>query len=475
MKSRIFKTFLVFGLLSVSLLQAQNEKPNVLFIMVDDMNDWVGAFDGHPQAITPNIDKIAKKGVMFKNAYCAAPLCNPSRTSLLTGLRPSTTKVYGNSEHFRDHEGFENVVTLPQHFSANGYQTVASGKIFHSPRGNKPKPKPGSDPGSFQEEKFSKLGTRFPDESFRRSHGIDFTRKDMKGTAKKNFDWYPIEDTKEETNDWQNAEYCAKFLEKEHDKPFFLACGIFRPHLPWYAPKKYFEMYDVDKIELPAYLKDDIKDTGSFGNKMKLGLHDELVSKGLWQEAVRAYLANLTFADDCVGELINALEKSEYKDNTIIVIMGDHGWHLGEKDIWGKNTLWERSAKTPLVIYDPREKGGKASEEVVSLLDVYPTLVEMCGLPANDKNEGSSIIELVKSPKKKLNRTAVTSKDEGMHSIRSNRFRYTIYKDGFEELYDHQNDPNEWTNVAKDKAYQKDLEAMRSAMNAKVTIKTKAQ
>ncbi|WP_044221124.1 sulfatase [Flammeovirga pacifica] len=447
---------------------AQTEQPNVLFIMVDDMNDWVNAFGGHPQAITPNIDQVAKEGVMFKNAYCSAPLCNPSRTSLLTGLRPSTTGVYGNSEHFRDKEEFKNVVTLPQHFSANGYQTVASGKIFHSPRGTKPTPKPGSDPGSFQVEKYSKLGTKFPDPSLRRQHGINFNQKGIKANFKKAFDWYPIEDELEETNDWQNAEYCAKFLKEEHDKPFFLACGIFRPHLPWYAPKKYFDMYDVENIQLPKVLENDLEDTGNFGKKMGTNLHKELVEKGLWKEAVAAYLANLTFADECVGEVLNALYDSKYKKNTIIVIMGDHGWHLGEKDFWGKNTLWERSAKTPLIILDPRQKGGKVVNEVVSLLDVYPTLTEMCDLPSNASNEGESIAALLKKPTKKMNKAVITSKDKGMHSIRSNQFRYTIYKDGFEELYDHDNDPNEWTNVAKKGQYKNALEEMRNLLKNKI-------
>ncbi|AZQ63908.1 hypothetical protein EI427_17255 [Flammeovirga pectinis] len=448
----------------------KDSKPNVLFIMVDDMNDWVNAFGGHPQAITPNIDKVAKKGIMFKNAYCSAPLCNPSRTSLLTGLRPSTTGVYGNVEHFRE-EGFTDVVTLPQHFGANGYTTIAAGKIFHSPRGNKEIPKPGSDPGSFQTEKYSKLGTKFPDKSLRQSHGINFDQKGIKKNFKKSFDWYGIDDTTEETNDWQNAEYCADFLKENHDKPFFLACGIFRPHLPWYAPKKYFDMYDVETIQLPVVIENDLDDLGKGGNKLvSPTLHKELVEKGLWKEAVRAYLASLTFADECVGQVVDALDNSQYKDNTIIVIMGDHGWHLGEKEFWGKNTLWERSAKTPLIIFDPRTKGGKQVTNIVSLLDVYPTLSEMCGLPINKSNEGSSIYDLVKNPKKKTNKMVVTSKDKGFHTIRSSQYRYISYPDGTEELYDHNIDPNEWENVVKKENYKEALNLMRTALKEKISV-----
>lgn len=445
---RIILTSLAL-LLALLISAKEKEQPNVLLITVDDMNDWVGAFGGHPQAITPNIDKFAEKSVIFTRAYCSAPLCNPSRASMLTGYRPSTTGVYGNEENFRTQEGFENTITLPQYFHQYGYSTTAGGKIFHSPRGKGETPKPHSDPGSFEKERKGGLGTHFPAKEDRFQHGIELGKKG--GHMRKAFDWGPSPDGKLKTHDWQNADYCVKELQQQHDKPFFLACGIFRPHLPWYAPQEYFDMYPLEDIVVPEVMEGDLDDVGPIGKKMaNQATHSEVLRNDLWQSAVRGYLASLTFADECVGHVLDALESSEYKENTIVVIMGDHGWHLGEKEHWSKQTLWERAAKTPLIIYDPRTKASGECTGVVSLLDVYPTLVDMCNLPANAENEGVSLKKLVKNPNTKWDGTALTTKQEGNHSIRKGQYRYTVYKDGFEELYDHSNDPNEWTNIAKE-------------------------
>ncbi|TXG39092.1 sulfatase [Seonamhaeicola maritimus] len=455
------KLLLLFGILFSTLCFAQ-DKPNVLLIMVDDMNDWVGAFGGNPQAITPNMDALATKSTIFEKAYCSAPLCNPSRTSLLTGHRPSTTGVYGNNEVFRKMNGFANTITIPQYFQINGYKTAAAGKIFHSPRGTAKLPKPGSDPGSFQEEHKGGLGGKFPSKEHMQSHGLKLKERGVKGSFIRSFDWYPVDVEDEDNNDWKSADYCAQYLKKEHDKPFFLACGIFRPHLPWFAPKKYFDLYNVDDIEIPEVLKNDLDDVGRMGNNMaKRTVHKAVLEEGKWKEAVRAYLANLSFADACVGHVLDALNGSQYNSNTIVVLMGDHGWHLGEKEHWSKNVLWERSAKTPLLIFDPRNPEGAVNTRVVSLLDVYPTLVELCGLPINDANEGRSLTSVLKNPKAKWDDMALTSKAKGMHSLRNERYRYTVYPDGFEELYDHDNDPNEWKNIAAKSSANSVLEMFR--------------
>ena len=451
MKLPIRSIVLLFTILCTVSYTAQNnsEKPNVLFIMVDDLNDWVGAFGGNQQAITPNIDALAANSTIFKNAYCSAPLCNPSRTSILTGYRPSTTGVYGNSEVFRAEKGFENTVTLPQYFQKNGYKTAAAGKIFHSPMGSKKEPKEGSDPGSFQQEKEGGLGGAFPDKKDKFKHGLDLKKYGVKGSFLHSFDWFPVDVSLEDNNDYESADYAAKFLQEKHDKPFFLACGIFRPHLPWYAPKQFFDMYNVDDIELPKTIKNDLNDVGKMGNNMaKTSVHQSIVDHGKWKEAVRAYLANVSFADACVGHLLNGLKNSKYADNTIIVLMGDHGYHLGEKEHWSKNVLWERSAKTPLLIFDPRDGKGKVSTSIVSLLDVYPTLVEMANLPQKNDLDGKSISSIVKKPSNEIHEFVLTSKDKDVHSLRNKEYRYTVYSDGFEELYDHRNDPNEWTNIA---------------------------
>lgn len=437
----------VILLLRVALMFSQ-QQPNVLLIMVDDMNDWVGAFGGHPQAITPNMDKLAKKSTVFKNAYCSAALCNPSRTSLLTGYQPFRTGVYGNKEVFRKNKGFENTVTLPQYFEQNGYKTAASGKIFHSPRGTAKEPKEGSDPGSFQIENKVGLGTPYPEERF--THGIDFKRAGVKGSKTRSFDWGPVDIADEKTNDWKTAEYTVKFLEKEHDKPFFLACGIFRPHLPLYAPKKYFDLFDEENIELPKVLEDDLKDVGKIGrNWAGEKLHEEILRNNKWKSAVKGYLASLAFADACVGHVLDNLNKSNYKENTIVVLMGDHGWHLGEKEHWSKQTLWEESAKTPLIIFDPRNGESGVSIRTVSLIDVYPTLIDLCGLPKKNDLDGNSFEHLVENPKGKWNHSALTTKGLGNHSLRDENYRYIVYTDGFEELYDHRKDPMEWNNIAE--------------------------
>ena len=459
------KKILSILFIGFTLLGFSQEKPNVLFIMVDDMNDWVGAFGGNQQAITPNIDALAEKSVIFKNAYCSAPLCNPSRTSILTGYRPSTTGVYGNNEVFREIEGFENTITIPQYFAKNGYNTAAAGKIFHNARGKGEEPKEGSDPGSFQTERVGKAGTEYPDKKNRHQHNLELKKRGVKGSFVRSFDWFGTDTKDEENNDWKSAKYCADFINQKHDKPFFVACGIFKPHLPWYAPKKYFDLYNLEDIQLPKVLKNDLEDVGKMGNNMvKNILQDAVEDTNKWKEAVRAYLANISFADACIGYLLKSLEKSDYADNTIIVVMGDHGWHLGEKRHWSKNVLWERAAKTPLLIFDPRNKEKGVTTKIVSLLDVYPTLVDMAGLPKKADLEGKSIAKLVSNPNLDWNKIALTSKDKKMHTLRNENYRYIVYTNGFEELYDHRNDQNEWNNIAGNSSSKEVLTMFRTEL-----------
>ncbi|MDO6760973.1 sulfatase [Tamlana sp. 2_MG-2023] len=462
----MLKTVILSLSLSLStLFSFSQDKPNVVLIMVDDMNDWVGAFGGNQQAITPHIDALAEKSIIFKNAYCSAPLCNPSRTSILTGYNPSTTGVYGNSKIFRNIKGFENTITLPQYFNQYGYSTVAAGKIFHSPRGTGQKPKPGSDPGSFEIEQKGGLGSTYPKEDNRFQHGIDYSIYKEGSHFKRSFDWAGVDVKGETTNDWKSADYCAQFLEKEHNKPFFLACGIFRPHLPWYAPQKYFDLYNVDNIELPKTIKTDLDDVGPIGARsVQKKLHRQLVEKKKWKEAVLAYLANLSYADACVGHVVDALNKSKYNKNTIIVLMGDHGWHLGEKEHWTKQTLWEEAAKTPLLIFDPRNKTKGVSTKIVSLIDVYPTLIDLAGLPLKEDLDGQSIAKLVSNPNTEWNELAFTSRGNGNHTLRNENFRYIVYSDDFEELYDHRIDPMEWHNLANDVSQKEVLKMFRKEL-----------
>lgn len=466
-KYRIIVTVCIFTIAFVGNSQTQKSRPNVLLITVDDMNDWVGAFGGHSQAITPNMDKFASKSTVFKNAYCSAALCNPSRTSMLTGYQPFKTGVYGNAEVFRKMKGFENTITLPQYFEKNGYKTAASGKIFHNPRGTAKEPKEGSDPGSFQVENKIGLGTPYPKKRF--THGLDFKRAGVKGSKTRSFDWGGVDVADEKTNDWKSAEYASKFLKEKHDKPFFLACGIFRPHLPLYAPQKYFDLFDEEHIELPKVLKSDLNDAGKIGaNWTGKKLHAEILRNNKWKSAVRGYLASLAFADACVGHLLDNLESSDYAKNTIVVLMGDHGWHLGEKEHWSKQTLWEESAKTPLIIFDPSKGKNGVSVRTVSLIDVYPTLIDLCGLPKKNDLDGNSFQNLVEDPKGKWKHSALTTKGLGNHTLRNENYRYIVYADGFEELYDHRVDPMEWKNIAKDSKNKKVLNKFRAELKSLV-------
>lgn len=445
------------------------EPPNVVLVIVDDMNDWVGTFGGNPQAITPHMDSLANRGIVFRNAYCSAPLCNPSRTSMLTGYLPSTTGVYGNTLHFREVEGFEQTVTLPQYFSRHGYITRAAGKIFHNPRGPATEPKPMSDPGSFQKEHKGNIGTIYPDDRHRFLHGLELDQPGIHSHFQRTFDWYGLAQRLEETHDWRSAEYCARFLKEKHDRPFFLACGIFRPHLPWFAPAEYFELYDLDQIILPEVINDDLDDLGPMAARMsQVKLHREVLSKGKWKEAVRAYLANLSYADACVGHVLNALDESGYGGNTIVVLMGDHGYHLGEKEHWSKNVLWEESAKTPLIIYDPRTGETGICERTVSLIDIYPTLLELCGLPKKADLDGVSLQSLVEDPGAVWDRPALTTRAEGIHSLRSTQYRYISYSDGSEELYDHNKDPMEWNNLADDPSARNIIQSFRKELKLRI-------
>ena len=469
MKNRYVKILvsliIVLNAISMNAQKSSTEKPNVLLIMVDDMNDWVGAFGGNQQAITPNMDAFAAKSIVFKNAYCSAPLCNPSRTSMLTGYLPSTTGVYGNEEIFRRLKGFENTVTLPQYFNKNGYKTAAAGKIFHSPRGPANKPRPASDPGSFEQEDKGGLGSTYPAEKDRFPHGFEFKKAGVTGHMARTFDWVGVDVKDSETSDWKSADYAANYLKESHDKPFFLACGIFRPHLPWYAPQKYFDLYNEEDIKVPNVIENDLADVGDFATRsVQKKLHAEVLRKNKWKSAVKGYLANLSYADACVGHLLDNFEKSAYAKNTIVVIMGDHGWHLGEKEHWSKQTLWEESAKTPLIIFDPRNGAKGVSTQIVSLIDVYPTLLDLCGLPSKADLDGQSFKSLVENPASKRANYALTSSKEGNHTLRNDRYRYIVSPDGFEQLYDHATDEMEWKNIASVTSNKKVLEDFRKKM-----------
>lgn len=421
---------------------SKQPKPNVLFIAIDDLNDWTGCLGGHPDVKTPHLDRLAQRGVLFANAHCPAPACNPSRAAMLTGIRPSTSGVYHNSQPWRRSPVLKDAVTLPQHFMAHGYRVVGSGKIYH---GAYP------DPASWHEYWPSKIETKpedpVPPQDKQPLNGIPNTA---------HFDWGPVDVGDEAMGDWQVADWVIDQLGKKHDEPLFLACGFYRPHLPWYVPKKYFDMYPPDKITLPNVKEDDLDDVPPIGKRMARpdGDHKNVIEHKQWRKAVQGYLASISFVDACVGRVIDALDKSGYRDNTIVVLWSDHGWHLGEKLHWRKFALWEEATHNVMMIVAPgvTKPGGRCAAPV-NTLDVYPTLVDLCRLGPRKELEGVSLMPLLKDPQARWNRPALTTHGWNNHSIRSERWRYIRYSDGTEELYDHTKDALEWTNLAKDPKY----------------------
>ena len=409
------------------------DKPNVLFIAVDDLNDWVGVLQGHPQAATPNLDRLSARGVLFTRCYCAAPACNPSRVALMTGIRPSTSGVYQNSDPWR--KALPDAVTLPQHFMAHGYAALGAGKIYH---GRFP------DPPSWNEYFPSKTKQRpgDPVPAHRPANGIPKTA---------HFDWGPLQVADDQMGDTQVADWVIDQVGRNHDKPFFLACGMFRPHLPWYVPQEYFDRFPLDQIQLPRTAPNDLEDIPPAGIRMARpkGDHAAVVKHSQWRRAVQGYLASISFADAQIGRVIHALDQSPHAHNTIVVLWTDHGWHLGEKRHWRKFALWEEATRTPLIVVAPGVDAGRC-DRPVNLIDIYPTLVDLCGLTGRQALEGRSLRPLLADPTADWSYPALTTHGRNNHALRSQRYRYIRYADGSEELYDHSVDPMEWNNVAGD-------------------------
>lgn len=437
--------------LFTSLHAAETKKPNVLFIAIDDQNDWIGTLGGHPMAKTPNIDRLAAQGTVFLNAHCNAPLCNPSRTSLMLGLRPTTTGVYGLAPWFRTLPKWKDRVALPQHFANNGYMTAATGKIYHGgagalKKGGKGKAAAQDGPPEFQVVgAFGGVGSKPPHKLIPPTPMGDHPL----------MDWgvWPPDNDDSSKGDYQVASWTVDQIKKApKDKPFFIAAGFFLPHVPCYATQKWFDLYPDDDSVLPKITVHDRSDTPRFSWYLHWELPEPrlkwLKENNQWRNLVRSYLACTSFVDAQVGRLTQALEESGQADNTIVVLWGDHGWHLGEKEITGKNTLWDRGTKVPLIFSGPGVHAGGRTKQPAELLDIYPTLIDLCGLPQRDDLEGLSLIPQLKDPNAKRERPAVTSHNQGNHAVRSVKWRYIHYADDTEELYDMEKDPEEWDNLA---------------------------
>ncbi len=443
MHSRCLALAALAGLVATPLLDAAPtpRRPNVLLIVVDDLNDWVGCLGGHPQVKTPHIDRLARRGTLFTNAHCQAPLCNPSRTSFLTGRRPSTTGVYGLQPGLRRVESLKDVVTLPQLFRRHGYFTFAAGKVFHDGALS-----PGDRAKEF--EAWGDAGRLiFPAKKF--------VTTPMNIRA---MDWGVFPDQDERQPDWKIASSAvARLKALPADRPFLVAVGFRLPHVPCFATQKWFDLYPDRTLVMPPVKDDDRADTPEFSWYLHWKLPEPRLSwlkkAGQWRPLVRAYLAGVSFMDSQVGRVLDALRAAGREKDTVVVLWSDHGWHLGEKGITGKNSLWERSTRVPLVLAGPGIAGGARCGRPAELLDLYPTLAELAGLPAPQGQEGHSLVPQLRDATAPRPWPAVTTHNQNNHAVRSERWRYVRYADGSEELYDHRADPNEWTNLARDRRY----------------------
>lgn len=468
---------LVSGL-SVNILQAGDvageksskptKQPNVIFFALDDLNDWVTPL-GHMQAKTPNMDRLAKKGVIFSYAHAPGVFCTPSRTAIMTGLNASTTGCYGEDPFQYDHP---DLVTLQMAFKQGGYRTYGAGKIYHHRGGFLDQR--GWDEYFSRGQEMRDLGwemnSYYMDDAPRPTPFpySPYSIKNAASGSALHLEWGPIQNEKEDDMiDAIRTNWACNVIQQKHEKPFFLALGLYSPHYPNYAPQKYFDMYDLDSIQLPPYNENDLADLPerirkNMTNRSKQ--HKELEELGALKDAVRGYLAATSFADAMLGRILDALDKSPDKDNTIVVFWSDQGFHHGEKKHWGKHTLWERTSHVPFIWAGKGIPENRKVETTVSLIDMYPTFIEMCNLPKTKNIEGTSLAPVLKNPSIAADRNVLLpSNEKGSYAVINTNWRYISYNDGGEELYNVKEDPNEWKNLAADEKYRPIMQEMQKS------------
>jgi arylsulfatase A-like enzyme len=447
--------------------------PNVLFLAFDDLNDWIGCLGGYPGRVhTPNFDRLASRGVVFTNAHCSAPVCNASRSSLLTGVQPATSGVYENGAKWREAPALRNAVTVPGYFRAAGYRTVGGGKIFHALSWlNYGYGASENDPDSWDDYFPSKQQPmpfdRFPATARKLGTGSRWSfewPRGASGTGERPdikvpyyMDWGPLPASPDKYGDEQVVDWAVSELRDTTANRLFLGVGIFKPHIPWFAPKQYFDLYPLDQVAIPPVRnwREGLPPAARAMGEERRRWHAWIAANGEWKKAVQGYLAAVSFADAQLGRVLDALDASRFAKDTVVILWGDNGFQLGERETWEKFTLWEESTRIPLMVVAPgvTKPRGRCSR-AVSLLDIYPTLVELAGgTPPPQKLEGTSLVPLLRNPNAPRTVPAVTSFEPGNHSVRTERYRYTRYRAGDEELYDHQTDPNEYHNLAGDPKY----------------------
>lgn len=479
-----------FVILAASLARADaDSRPNVLFIIVDDLRPELGCY-GTPMIQSPHIDALAQVGTLFNRAYCQQAVCGPSRTSFLTGLRPDTTGIYDLQTHFRLHH--PDTVTLPQYFKQHGYHTQSLGKVFHDllddPRSWSVRSWAPEDRMYGKAENQAALAKRQKElqaegkllqiESIQRDPKTNEVLKvNSKGSVRAiGPSWEAPDVSDHELRDGKLADKAIEVLGQPRKEPFFLAVGFYRPHLPFVAPKKYFDLYQAKNLPLarqsnppqgaPKIALTNLEELRTYSDIPKSGP----ISEEKARELIRGYDAAVSYVDAQIGRLLAELDRLHLRDNTIIVFCGDHGWHLGEHDLWGKQTNFEVAARTPLIISVPGQaRRGVKSESLVELVDIYPTLVELCRLPMPSKLDGTSFAPVLDDPQRPFKKAAFSQYRRGEvmgRSMRTDRYRYTEWaKPGSAplgaELYDHTNDPGENVNLAGQVKF-KDLTASLS-------------
>lgn len=429
--------------------KSKQAKPNILFIALDDLNDWIGCLGGHPQTVTPNLDRLAESSVLFRNAHCPAPACNPSRSAIFTGRAPHRSGLYDNRQQMR--EVMPKDLLIPAYLRQHGYYATGSGKLLHY----------FIDAGSWD--------SYFPEASTENPFPFTYYPEKRPVNLPRGGPWQYVEtdwaalDVDDETfgGDWSVSKYIGEQLDREHEKPFFLGCGIYRPHEPWFVPKKYYEPFPLESIQLPpGYQENDLDDVPEAGQRMARNRYfAHILKQGQWKQGIQGYLASIHFADAMLGRVLNALENGPNADNTIIMLWSDHGWQLGEKEHWQKYTPWRDVTRVPLMIHVPPSisqslpkgtKAGSICDAPVNLLSLFPTILDLCGLPAKDDNDGPSLLPLLRDPgTESWPHASITYLSKpGSYAISGRTHRYIHYADGSEELYNNELDPHEWTNLA---------------------------
>lgn len=410
---------------SADTTRSQANRPNVLFIAMDDFNHWATHLGRNVQAKTPNIDRLAARGVTFRHAYAAVPACEPTRAAMMSGLRPWVTGCYYNGDKW--HRLIPEGSGLTAQLLKAGYYVAGAGKVYHA------------------DQYFSSEWTEYMDDTGLSHHG--------EGVAKEEGFHEPLKhDLKDEDlSDWHVVKWCMDKLSQKRAQPFFIACGLHKPHLPFAVPRKYYDMFPLESIQLPPYKEDDLNDIPPAGVAMARpgGDHARFLRSGRWKNAIQSYLAACAYTDMNIGRLIAALDESSARNNTIVVLWGDHGWSFGEKRHWRKFALWEEPTRTPLVWVVPEvTKPGGICDRPVDLMTIYPTLCELTHVPLPKHVAEPSLAPLLRDPAKPWSHPAITTHGFSNHAVRTEQWRYIRYADGSEELYDVKKDPFEWTNLA---------------------------